>query len=146
MDISENLLRILEISKCNQKDLAEKIGVCEKSVGRWLAGHTITQTNLRKISLKLDISMRWLTEKDYEGPMSKKAEWAYNISKRRFSHQEASRIYDRIDEIMQALDIKTPAKLVALAEIDSPLKNDCCFFGRGATPLGYRKNINSYRI
>ena len=139
MDISEKLLRVLEIKKCNQKDLAEKIGVSEKSVGRWLAGHTITQTNLKKISLKLDISMRWLTEKDYEGPQSKKAEWAYNVSKRKFSHQEAAGIYGRIYEIMKALDIKNPAKLVALANINSRLEDNHYFLGSIPDPRDIEK-------
>ncbi len=137
--IINKIEQIMSHRKINQTKLAELAGLTNRSVGRWLSGEIIPSENsLKKIANAHNISLRWLCDENYKGPMNADAEWAYDARQISFTHLEAAQIYERIKELMSARDLN-PAKLVAISGINVTMEKEPCFLGALPRPRDIEK-------
>lgn len=138
-NIINKIKQIMLRRKVNQTKLAQAAGITNKTVGRWLKGEIIPSENsLKKIAEAHNISLRWLCDEKYNGPMNANAEWAYDAKQNERSLHASSKIYNRIDEIMSALDLN-PARLIAIAGINVTMEKEPYFLGSPPRPKDVEK-------
>lgn len=89
-----------------QKTVARISETTERTVSRWMrAGIKPAEKTIHKIAQASGYNFYWLRDDDYDGPQLESARWAHEAGEKRFTHQELSGLYYRIEEILTAKGI-----------------------------------------
>ena len=135
---SLQLKKMLAALGLKQKQLAQKTGVVEKTIGRWVNGQKPPENSIRRIAKATGVSVEWLTDPDYGGPMLEKNRWAYEQSARPVPARQLNGIYERISEIMKGRGM-TREHLVLKAGINTPLQSAWPWLGDPPSPYDIEK-------
>lgn len=110
------LMRHMGIS---QKSLAKSSSLTSETISRWKnKGITPDDKSIQKIAEATGCNFYWLKDDDYKGPVWETERWAFEIGDVTMTPQEVAGFYERIDEIITALEINKP-KLIALANLNT---------------------------
>jgi len=137
------LLWILKREGLSQADLAKKCDITERTISRWMTGKNPPDLkSLQKISTETGYSLRFLRDDDYEGPALAVAVWAYNASQLSMTNQDVARIYQRLEELMEAKGLNQ-AQLLAESNITRDATDDSYFLGFPPNPRDIEKIANT---
>ncbi len=104
---SARLRKAMERAGMSNAELARRLSVTDRSVTRWVNDKARPKGRPKEIEISgvLGVNPRWLFEDDYDGPMLQESAWAYDASREKITHRQVAAMYDRLDEIMKAMDL-----------------------------------------